>query len=139
MMRTAQGAAFICRKSMQLFTLLILAPSLVLAEGAVRILSCEAVSACDADLQCRDESLQVTFRMEPVDLDLTNAGTYVIRYDDTEASMHGLSYAGPFYWLSDNRMNTLVASSETRFLWHRLDLSTAPVATIRNMDCRFLQ
>jgi hypothetical protein len=116
-----------------------LVPQMLLAEGAVRILDCEIAGTCTATLECTPASGAVTFRMEPQSLDGNNAGTYVISYDDTQASMQGLSYAGPFHWRTDSTMHTLLASSETQFLWHSLELSQPPVTVIRDLKCRFLQ
>jgi hypothetical protein len=118
---------------------LVMVPQVLLAEGAVRILECKITSTCTASLQCKPESGAVTFRMEPESLDDNNAGTYVISYGDMQASMQGLSYAGPFHWRTDTAMHTLLASSETQFLWQSLELSQPPVTVIRGLQCRFLQ
>jgi hypothetical protein len=117
----------------------VLMPQVLLAEGAVRILECAISSTCTASLACTPASGAVTFRMEPRSLDGNNAGTYVISYGETQASMQGLSFAGPFHWRTDSAMHTLLASSETEFLWHSLELSQPPVTVIRDLQCRFLQ
>jgi hypothetical protein len=121
------------------FAALLVVTGSVHAEGAMRILDCEFVDKCNAALACTPESGAVTFRMEPQSLDGNNAGIYLISYGDTRTEMQGLSYAGPFYWRTESAMNTLVASSETEFLWHSLELVQTPVTVIRNMHCRFLQ
>jgi hypothetical protein len=122
-----------------LLGLAMILPSLLWAEGAVRILECDVASTCNARLACTPATGQFTFRMEPQSLDNNNAGTYLLSHDEVQAEMQALSYAGPFHWRTPGTMHTLLASSETDFLWHSLELAAEPVTTIRYMACRFIQ
>lgn len=117
----------------------VLMPGLLQGEGALRVLDCNKVLVCDESLTCQTESGQVVFNMEPLNLDENNAGSYTIRYDAVQVPMQGLSFAGPFHWRLDNGMHTLLASSESDFLWHSLTIDPQPVTTIRKLDCRFMQ
>lgn len=109
------------------------------AEGAARELACIINMDCDASGACRPANREISFRMEPLTVSDDASGTYLIRYEDSEARMQSLSFAGPFHWATDKEMNTLLASSETDFLWHHLALQPVPEASIRFMRCRFTQ
>jgi hypothetical protein len=114
-------------------------PALVHAEGAVRIFECNITQECDGDGACKGADQKVEFRMEPIERATDGSGTYTIHYDDQSADMQALSEAGPFYWQQDSERNTLLASSDTRFLWHRLFLAAAPVAQVRFLECAVRQ
>lgn len=109
------------------------------AEGAVRVLDCVVTQSCDAGGACQPRSEQTRFRMEPVNLLADGSGSYVMVRGEEKTDMQALSFAGPFYWGPGDERNTLLASSETEFVWHRLELTPAPVATIRFMNCVFSQ
>lgn len=109
------------------------------SEGAVKLLECDIVRVCDASGSCDAGSGDVRFRMEPVQLAAGGAGSYQISYGDAEASMQAMSDAGPFFWTAGSARNTLIASSETEWLWHELDVSSLPQATIRFLICSFQQ
>jgi hypothetical protein len=121
--------------ALSLAALLASIPHGAMAEGAVRVLDCVVTQSCDASGACKPASEQQSFRMEPVNLLEDGSGSYVMIHGDAKTDMQALSFAGPFYWASDDERNTLLASSETEFLWHRLELSPAPVADIRFMNC----
>lgn len=119
------------------------------AEGAVRIFDCKVIRQCDAAALCAETSGQVAFRMEPVTLDASGAGSYRLSHGSrNELSMQALSDIGPFVWsdsaaaadgaVTDQR-NTLVISSETQLLWHTLSLAVPPSAVVRYMDCKLQQ
>lgn len=114
-------------------------PALAHAEGAVRVLECRATQECDAAATCIAVDETVEFRMEPITLDANGAGRYILRYGDNEVEMQSLSDAGPFHWLQDTERDTLIASSETQFLWHNLSFDEMPEASIRFLTCRFRQ
>jgi hypothetical protein len=107
------------------------------AEGAVRLLDCAVARVCDAAGACDSGTERVTFRMEPVETAADGSGRYGLTYGGTEADMDALSAAGPFLWTVGPERNALLASSETRFLWHRLTLEPAPEATVRFLECTF--
>lgn len=118
-----------------LLSLLPLLPALAQAEGAVRVLDCNTTQVCDAAGTCEAASDAVIFRMSPESLSADGSGTYKISYQDIEADMQASAEAGPFYWTRDVERNTLLASSETRFLWHKLQLAPTPQASILFLDC----
>src|SRR3970040_1277640 len=89
-------------------------------EGAVRFLDCTAARVCDGAGNCQAESMQATFRMEPTETRADGSGTYTLSYGDAQAEMEAVSDAGPFFWTVGTQRNTLLASSETEFLWARL-------------------
>ena len=111
----------------------------VLAEGAVRLLDCTATQACDAAGACEAASEQVRFRMEPVETGVDGAGRYALHYGESESEMQAISEAGPFFWTAGTQRHTLLANSETSFLWHRLRLDTAPEASVLFLRCEFQQ
>lgn len=119
--------------------LLMLAPGSVLAEGAVKLLTCRTATVCDAAGNCEQSAGEVEFRMEPLELEAGGAGTYRIAYGATEHDMTALSEVGPFFWVSDQERHTLMASSNTEWLWHRLSIVPTPSAAIRFMQCAFQQ
>ena len=112
---------------------------LAFAEGAVRELACVYERVCDASGTCADEAGEVTFRMQPVELADDGSGTFVIRYNDGEFAMQALSFAGPFHWSAPGEKDTLLANSETQFLWHKLVLGSRNAADSHFMRCRFTQ
>jgi hypothetical protein len=105
------------------------------AEGAVKVFDCVITKSCDASGTCKPVSEQTSFRMEPVNLLADGSGSYVMVRDGEKADVQALSFAGPFYWGTVDERNTLLASSETEFVWHRLELTPAPVAHIQFMNC----
>ena len=109
------------------------------AEGAVRELSCEYERVCDAAGNCQDEDGTMIFTMEPQTVADDGAGSFVIHYGDSQAPMQAAGYAGPFSWTLPGEQHTLLASNETRFLWHQVTLAPQPQATIRFMRCRLTQ
>ena len=109
------------------------------AEGAVKLLECEIVRVCDAGGHCDAGSGEVRFRMEPVELAPGGAGSYQISYLDVQASMQAMSDIGPFVWTVDSERSALIASSDSEWLWHELDLGAAPQATVRFLSCTFQQ
>lgn len=110
-----------------------------LAEGAVKLLDCQVLRACDAAGVCADAPASVSFRMEPIELEIAGAGRYRVIYADKEAEMSAMSDAGPFLWSIDRERHALIASSETQWLWHQLTLTPMPEATIRFLSCTFQQ
>ncbi len=77
--------------------------------------------------------------MEPQKLNPDGSGSYTMIHNDESTDMSALSFAGPFYWSSDDERNTLLANSENEFLWHRLELDPAPLVNIKFMHCVFSQ
>lgn len=116
-----------------------LVSTLVRGEGAVRVIDCTMTRACDAAGNCRKTAGEVKFRMEPVQLDEDGAGRYRLRYGDAQAPMTALSDIGPFAWTVGAEHHTLLASSETDFLWHRLTVGAAPAATVTFLTCSIHQ
>ena len=114
-------------------------PIIVAAEGAVRTFNCTLDRVCDAAGQCEPESGDVTFRMEPQQLDANGAGTYQLSYDDNSVAMQASSDAGPFIWSLDNQQHTLLINSATRMLWHRLTLEPPLPANTRYLQCTLHQ
>lgn len=114
-------------------------PSAAWAEGAVRLLDCTVTRVCSADGDCKPGTGRVSFRMEPVETDADGSGRYALSYGDVEADMRALSAAGPFFWTLAQQRNTLIASSDTQFLWHELELEAAPEATVRFLTCTLSQ
>lgn len=116
-----------------------LVPAIARAEGAVRILDCSVVQVCNAAGKCGPGSGQVTFRTEPVSLAADGSGIYTLSYGGIEARMEAQSPAGPFFWTVGNERDTLLASSETQFLWHQLKFERVPEATVAFLQCAFRQ
>lgn len=106
-------------------------------EGAVKLLDCSVALVCDADGSCEAGSELVTFRMEPLETEVGGAGRYTIRYADVETAMEAVSDIGPFFWTVGGERDTLVASGETKWLWHRLTVDGGPEAAIRFLTCSF--
>ena len=119
--------------------LLALMPNAVWGEGAIRVIDCTITRLCDAAGSCQAAAGAVAFRMEPVQLDKDGAGRYQLRYGETQAQVNALSDIGPFVWTVGEERHTLLASSETNFLWHRLTLAPAPAATVRFLTCSIHQ
>ena len=117
---------------------LVALPEFVWAEGAVRNLDCKVTQICDADGACKPASEEVNFRLAPESLREDGSGKYQISYRNVQASMDATSFAGPFYWTTDSERNTLLASSETQFLWHRLVLDSTPAAELYFLACTLL-
>jgi hypothetical protein len=109
------------------------------AEGAVKLLECDIVRVCDAGGICDAGSGDVQFRMEPVELAGGGAGSYRISYGEVQFSMQAMSDIGPFVLMADSERNTLIASSDTQWLWHELELGAAPRAAVRFLTCTFQQ
>ena len=118
---------------------LALMPNAVWGEGAVRLLDCRVAQACNAAGSCQAASGAVAFRMEPVQVGLDGSGRYQLHYGDTEAAMDALSDVGPFVWTVGEERHTLLASSETNFLWHRLTLDPVPAGTVHFLTCTIRQ
>ena len=119
--------------------LILVAPASAWAEGALRLLECRLQQACDSSATCEPADGEVEFSMEPLELDANGSGSYNINYDDNEAEMQARSFAGPFLWTVNGEMHSLLANSETSFLWHRLAFEPTPEATITFMACEFTQ
>jgi hypothetical protein len=119
--------------------LLWLAPSILPAEGAVKLLDCEITRICDAAGACTAGRDEVSFRMEPIELGAAGAGRYSLGYGGTQVEMQAMSDTGPFLWNRDSERHALLASSETGWLWHQLTLEPSPGSTIRFMSCSFQQ
>jgi hypothetical protein len=110
----------------------------VMAEGAVRVLSCETMQRCDAAGQCEPHQETLELRMEPKALNSDGSGEFLLQYGDEEAvPVQALSEAGPFVWSRAQNRYTLLASSDTQFLLHTLSLSIEPEATVLFMTCSF--
>lgn len=107
------------------------------AEGNRRYFDCEMRQQCDADGQCTAATGVVNFELEPLAVGSDGAGRYALQYDDTNTEMDALSEAGPFRWSIGAEHHTLLASSETRMLWHQLDLAGIPTARIIFLSCAF--
>ena len=116
-----------------------LLPNAGWGEGAVRLLDCTVVQVCNAAGSCEAASGAVAFRMEPVQVGQDGSGRYELHYGETEAAMDALSDVGPFVWTVGEERNTLLASSETQFLWHRLTLDPVPAATVHFLTCTIRQ
>ena len=116
---------------------------LAAGEGAVRTFDCTITQTCNAAGRCEKAAGEVTFRMSPEALAADGSGTYQINYRhgdqinyrDVQASVKAASYAGPFYWNTNSERNSLLASSETEFLWHRLILAPTPETEIHFLSC----
>lgn len=115
--------------------LVLLLPGMVSAEGAVRVLTCTITRVCDAAGRCGAGSGQVAFRMEPIETGADGSGSYTLSYENNETEMQALSLAGPYVWTAGTERNTLLASSETAFLWHRVKFEPTPEGTIRFLSC----
>lgn len=115
----------------------VLIPLVASAEGSPRVLECSFLKSCDAVGTCRPDAGKVRFRMEPVVVNAAGAGRYTIRYGTTSAPMQAISAVTPFVWTVAGERNTLLASSDTAFLWHQVKLEPTPQAMIRFMKCRF--
>jgi hypothetical protein len=112
-------------------------PGFVSAEGAVRVLECTVTTVCDAAGRCADATEPLSFRIEPLDVSATGPARYAISYGETRAEMQALTEAGPFFWVHGSERATLLASSETQWLWHRLALEPQPLATVSFLTCAF--
>jgi hypothetical protein len=120
-------------------SVLTLIPGAMLAEGAVRVLDCNAVRVCDAAGSCEPAAGETRFLMEPQALDSSGAARFTLSYGDVRADMEAMSDVGPFLWTAGSERHALLVSSETQWLWHRLTLEPAPVATVAFLECTFAQ
>jgi hypothetical protein len=111
--------------------------SSVMAEGAVRVLSCETTQRCDAAGQCEPHQETLELRMEPKALNSDGSGEFSLQYGDEAVPVQALSEAGPFVWSREQNRYTLLASSDTQLLLHTLSLSVEPEATVLFMACSF--
>jgi hypothetical protein len=109
------------------------------AEGAVRIIDCAIARVCDAAGACEPGSRHVAFRVAPIDVDAAGAGRYGLSYAEIDVEGDAFSAAGPFFWTVGNERDTLVASSETQFLWHRLIVDSTQQVTISFLTCALSQ
>jgi hypothetical protein len=116
--------------------LLLLLPASLSAEGARRFFDCERQQLCDAAGNCEAADGQLSFALEPLAVGSDGAGSYRLVYEENEVEMNAFSEAGPFRWSIGTEHHTLLASSESWLLWHRLDLSGAPTADIAFLSCK---
>lgn len=128
---------WISRILLPLIALGLVLPGGAMGEGSVRRLDCTVQRVCDAGGRCESGTGEIRFRMEPEKLDPAGAGSYTLSYGEIRAPMTALSDAGPFFWTVGVERDTLLASSETEFLWHRLEPGASPVTTIRFLSCTF--
>lgn len=105
------------------------------AEGAHRYFDCSVTLLCDAAGHCETASESLTFHLAPLDADEAGSGTFQLSYLNQEVEMQSLSDAGPYVWQTGNVRHTLLASSESAFLWHQLDLNGTPDSSIRYLQC----
>jgi hypothetical protein len=105
----------------------------------VRLLDCTVVRVCDAGGACEAGTGAVAFRMEPLQVGPDGSGRYELQYGERNVAMSSLSDSGPFVWTTGVERNTLLASSETHFLWHQLSLGAVPAATVRFLMCTISQ
>lgn len=105
------------------------------AEGAHRYFDCRVTLLCNAAGVCASASEILSFHLAPLDADESGSGSYTLSYLDQEVEMRSLSYAGPYVWQIGTVRHTLLASSETKFLWHQLSLETQPTSSIRYLQC----
>ncbi|PXF31172.1 hypothetical protein WH50_11045 [Pokkaliibacter plantistimulans] len=115
-----------------------------LAEGRLRILDCQITRHCDGAGQCAAGGEKVVFQMAPQHLDEGGAGSYQLSYGapgqgEVKLPMTATSYAGPFLWSMAEERDTLLASSESLFLWHQLRLTPTPQATVSFLSCTLRQ
>ena len=110
-------------------------PVLASAEGAVRILDCQARQVCDAEGSCVTSAERVKFRLAPQAVRDDGSGSYEVSYQDKKASMQALSFAGPFYWATEKERNTLLASSEVDFLWQSIQLAPRQKSSLYFLKC----
>jgi len=133
--RTAGGPVL---QAMLCLSLLLVAAQAA-AEGSVTVINCDVARVCDARGACEPGSGSISFRLEPLDRAADGSARYTLSYGDIVSEMRGITAAGPFLWTIGTERNALLASSDTEWLWHRLELSASPVATIRFLSCRFEQ
>ncbi len=107
----------------------------LLAEGAVRTFECTIGRVCDFSGQCEAADGEITFRLEPQQLDNNGAGSYRLYYEDTTVDMQAISDAGPFTWIVDTVRHTLLVAGETRLLWHSLSLSSPLRSRTQILEC----
>jgi hypothetical protein len=122
---------------MRFICVLMLAPGMALAEGAVRQFDCTIVRTCDSSGSCIPESGKVTFSMAPVSTAPDGSGRFEIKYGSVIAPMQALSDAGPFHWKVGDEQNTLLLNSELEMLWHQLNIGASAAARVRFMTCRY--
>jgi len=106
-----------------------------LAEGAVRTFECNIERVCDAAGQCEAVEGEITFRLEPQQLDNNGAGSYQLSYEGSAVDMQAISDAGPFTWMVESVRHTLLVSAETRLLWHSLSLSAPLQSRSQFLEC----
>jgi hypothetical protein len=117
--------------------ILVLAPGLGWAEGAVRQFDCTIVRSCDGSGSCAALNGTVSFSMAPVSTAPDGSGRFEIKYGPVRTAMHALSDTGPFHWKIGDEQNTLLLNSEREVLWHQLNIGTPARATVRFMTCRY--
>ncbi len=118
-----------------LLSAMLLLPTAVLAEGAHRYFDCMVTLLCDEAGACEASSESLTFHLAPLDAGQDGSGRFMLSYQNKEVAMQSLSDAGPYSWRFDNERHTLLASSETDFLWHQLILDDRPESRIRYLRC----
>ena len=107
-------------------------------EGAVKTLDCEIPRTCDSAGVCADDSGRIDFRLEPIELEAGGVGRYTIRYGDAVAEADARSDIGPFAWTVGQARHALVISSDTQWIWHRLEPDST-AAIVHFMRCDFQQ
>lgn len=117
----------------------LLLPAAAWSEGAVKIFDCTVAQVCDGAGSCEAGSGHVTFRLEPVELEADGSGRYALSYDNHQAEAQAMSDLGPFFWTLGEERDTLLISSRTEFVWHRLALGPTSEATVRFLTCSFQQ
>ena len=115
----------------------LLASGTALAEGNVRVLDCTVIRSCDAAGSCQPGAGAVTFQLSPQSTNADGSGRFAIRYGPVQAIALAQSETGPFFWESADGRHTLLAGSETDWLWHQLVTAPTPTATIRFLACRY--
>jgi len=109
--------------------------STTFAEGAIRTFDCTIERVCDAAGQCEAVEGEITFRLEPQQLDNNGAGSYQLSYEGSAVDMQAISDAGPFTWMVESVRHTLLVSAETRLLWHSLSLSAPLQSRSQFLEC----
>jgi hypothetical protein len=124
---------------LSLISIACLLASAAFAEGAVRTFECTIEKVCDASGQCETAEGEITFRLQPQQLDNNGAGSYRLAYEDTTVDMQAISDAGPFTWMTDAVRHTLLVTAETRLLWHSLSLAAPLQSRSQFLECTLAQ
>lgn len=107
------------------------------SEGRRTELTCHAVTQCDGNGACSPANAEMTFLMQPLNVDGDGAGSFDISYDGGTYAMSASSALGPFVWSEgvDDTQLIMPTGADT-IIWSSHNDNRAPASVVRFMECK---